>query len=97
MVCQGFKGGEYKDLPLEGGLGGAGAGGLKDPNMVLTARNRFAVPFLACGDLNGVDMAEEEFLDADRSYDVDEGAEGLKPVQAPIDLPHQKALRVKEK
>ena len=88
VVCQGFKGGRYNNLPLEGGFGGGGAGGLTDPNMVPTDRDRFAVPFLACGDLDGVDMAGDlGFLDADRSYDVDEGAEGLKPVQAPINLP----------
>ena len=91
VVCQGFKGGEWKDLPLEGGFGGDGAGGLALPAyMTPTDRDRFAVPFLACGDLDGVDMKGDlGFLDADRSYDVDEGEGGLRPVQAPINLPFE--------
>ena len=59
-----------------------------------TDRDRFAVPFIACGDLDGAEgeTPVEGFLDADRSYDVDEGTEGLKAVQPPIKPPYETAL-----
>ncbi|GMH81015.1 hypothetical protein TrST_g11854 [Triparma strigata] len=99
VVCQGFKGGDYNDLPLEGGFGGEGSGGLTDPSMHKTERDRFAVPFIACGDLDGKEgeVPVEGFLDADRSYDVDEGKEGLKAVQPPIKPPYETHSNLKEK
>ena len=53
--------------------------------MILSERDRSAVPFIACGDLNGFDNSKEGFLDADKSYEVDVlKQEHLEPVCKPI-------------
>lgn len=50
--------------------------------------NRRVVPFLACGDLRG--------WDADRSYDLEEGHQILKPTQPPTEPAYKDAIaRVK--
>ncbi|GMI37821.1 hypothetical protein TeGR_g8121 [Tetraparma gracilis] len=92
VVCQGFRGKEYRDLPLEGSWSKevGGAGGLRKPEgFVPTARDRAAVPFVSCGDLDGhgFDESEEGYLDADRSYTVGGGG-ALEPVQKPIRPPY---------
>ncbi len=82
VVCQEFKGGEFFDLPLEGGFDPdtytcndgmewkAGAGGVRG----LIKRAEILpsiVPFVACGDLSGYDNSGLSFLDADKSYPID--------------------------
>ena len=66
VVCQDFKGGKYRDLPLEGGFGDySGAGGLRLDESSdqmesedaiycdgLGPRHPSIVPFIACGDLS---------------------------------------------
>jgi tRNA (cytidine32/guanosine34-2'-O)-methyltransferase len=94
VVCQGFKGGVYNDLPLEGSwdedVGGTG-GVKKGPDFVLSERDRLAVPFISCGNLDGhgFDESAEGFLDSDRSYAVDELSKPLEPVMPPIAPPYE--------
>lgn len=65
VVCQDFKGGEYFDLPLEGGFDD-GIGGLGN-----RGENPSIVPFVACGDLSGYQAPGGiSFLDSDKSYPI---------------------------
>ena len=91
VVCQGFKGGDFRNLPLEGGWEkGAGGVGREDcKNRLLSERDRCAVPFIACGDLSGFAFPKEGFLDADKSYDIEDGKEAVQPVQKPIRPPYE--------
>lgn len=101
VVCQGFKGAPYYDLPLD-------AGGLThvvdtdewynqhvvDPNL-----DPSVLPFLACGDLSGWTLPEGvTVLDADKSYPLDsKSTKYIPPVAPPIDPPyHQSQERQKE-
>jgi tRNA (cytidine32/guanosine34-2'-O)-methyltransferase len=55
VVCQGFKGGEYLNLPLDGVV--------CDDDLSLVD-----IPFVACGDLSGF---SSQVLDSDKSYPID--------------------------
>lgn len=92
VVCQGFKQ-QMAKLPLEGGFGGTGgSGSLPLPDSLeKSERDRFAVPFIACGTLDPehAPVTKEGFADSDRSYGVDEGKDSLKPVQQPIKPPYE--------
>lgn len=86
VVCQKFKGGEFFDLPLEGGFDPdssavdengiqwkAGAGGLREKDDLAQKRADILpsiVPFVACGDLSGYDCGGLDFLDSDKSYPI---------------------------
>jgi len=98
VVCQGFKGGELNDLPLEGAWDKAvsGAGGLDTGDQIPSSVDRNAVPFISCGNLDGhgFDATEAGFLDADRSYDVTRTT--LEPVQPPILPPYHQFKQMKK-
>ena len=90
VVCQKFKGGEFFNLPLEGGFDPdiyiendgsewkAGAGGLRSTENERRKRAEILpsiVPFVACGDLSGYDSSGViKFLDADKSYPIEKTA-----------------------
>jgi len=93
VVCQGFKGGEYMDLPLEGGFDNvtvegkwkAGAGGLRADGEGSTILPSI-VPFVACGDLSGyvAPVGSFGYLDSDKSYPLDnEGTTKERPELIP--------------
>jgi tRNA (cytidine32/guanosine34-2'-O)-methyltransferase len=94
VVCQGFKAGDYCNLPLEGGFDRqlAGAGGLRSEDEggsddILPS----IVPFLACGDLTGYKTpAGIDFLDSDKSYPLDEAH--VEPVMKPIRPPYEASI-----
>lgn len=95
VVCQGFKGGNYNDLPLEGGfdpkfsgVGGLRPGGKGDDEDILPT----IVPFIACGDLSGYKAPHgmANFLDSDKSYPLDEAH--VQPIAKPIHPPYQKSI-----
>lgn len=94
VVCQGFKAGEYVDLPLEGGFDPqlSGAGGLRSKDGqasddILPS----IVPFLACGSLAGYKPpAGMDFLDSDKSYPLDE--DHVEPVMKPIRPPYEASI-----
>lgn len=91
VVCQGFKGGVYFDLPLEGGFDPqlAGAGGVRDDNDTYILPS--IVPFLACGDLTGYKApAGIDFLDSDKSYPLDEAH--VEPIAKPIRPPYEASI-----
>lgn len=71
-VCQGFRGGSYMDLPLEGGFeqldGALSSGGVDDG----CGLHPSIVPFVACGDLSGYDApGSVGYLDADKTYPLE--------------------------
>lgn len=75
IVCQGFYGGQFMNLPLEGGFQeGIGAGGLRSESEEEgDVLHPSIVPFIACGDLSGYDApGGVDFLDSDKSYPLDE-------------------------
>ncbi len=96
VVCQGFKGGQYFDLPLEGGFDPdiSGIGGLRSE--ATTDSDGFIipsiVPFVACGDLSGyvAPAGAADFLDADKSYPLDE--EHVEPIMKPIRPPYEASI-----
>ena len=98
VVCQGFKGGEFRDLPLEGGfdhvdVARRGAGGLRDGDGV-DLRSTI-VPFVACGDLSGYTAPGGGVMDADKSYPLEDNATAV--VAPPIRPPYEKSIaRAKE-
>lgn len=100
VVCQQFKGGEFFDLPLEGGFDPdssndgvgwkPGAGGLREIDS--TGKKRLEilpsiVPFVACGDLSGYDNSGLDFLDADKSYPIEVGTSTNQSYIQPIAPP----------
>ena len=113
VVCQKFKGGEFFNLPLEGGFDPestitiddsssatwrAGAGGLRDIDDLNKRRADILpsiVPFVACGDLSGYDNSGLDFLDADKSYPIENTAKNeqgkayIKPIAPPIRPPYE--------
>ena len=116
VVCQKFKGGEFFDLPLEGGfdpdsaLTGekngvgwkAGAGGLRECDTLAQRKVDILpsiVPFVACGDLSGYDHSGIDFLDADKSYPIDnkttsnkEANTFIQPIAPPIKPPYESSI-----
>ena len=95
VVCQGFRGGEYFDLPLQGGFYTAVSRRVEDELHSMSEREAFlrtVVPFIACGDLSGyVPPDEMQFLDSDKSYPMEEG-EHLKPLAPPIRPPYEESV-----
>lgn len=92
VVCQGFKGGEFFDLPLEGGFDPqiSGAGGLRENNDVDDIVPSI-VPFLACGDLSGYKVPDGvDVLDADKSYPLD--LPYVEPIARPIRPPYEASI-----
>lgn len=97
VVCQGFYGEPFFDLPLEGGFDVdapadmRGAGCLQGTNDSLDPA---IVPFIACGDLSKYGLGN---LDADKSYPLDnEGTEAIAPLAPPIRPPYETSI-AKEK
>lgn len=96
VVCQGFKAGDYCDLPLEGGLDPeiSGAGGLRHEDKSVSRSDEILpsiVPFIACGDLTGYKVPEGVgFLDADKSYPLDEAH--VEPITKPIRPPYEASI-----
>ena len=105
VVCEEFKAGEFIDLPLEGGFDSeqvgdwkAGAGGVRidsdKKNEILPS----IVPFVACGDLSGyvAPTGQFKFLDADKSYPIEElqelEKEYIVPIAPPIKPPYETSL-----
>jgi tRNA (cytidine32/guanosine34-2'-O)-methyltransferase len=105
VVCQGFKGGEYMNMPLDcGGWSNFGAASSSTSSPTTTSQQRESssdtmkkvVPFVSCGDLTGFDNSKEGFLDADKSYSVesvvgvdDRTSGGKEPVQKPLRPPYE--------
>jgi tRNA (cytidine32/guanosine34-2'-O)-methyltransferase len=99
VVCQDFKGAPYLDLPLQGGIESV----LEETSSVPPA----VPPFLACGDLSGWKGGEgsgglvggnkettnnrTDWMDANKSYPMDETADYIAPVAPPIQPPHEEA------
>lgn len=52
------------------------------------ARSNTLIPFLCCGDLNG--------LDPDRTYPLDNSYQQRDPIQSPIDPPYKKAVELQQ-
>mmetsp|Transcript_44572 Transcript_44572/g.53505 ORF Transcript_44572/g.53505 Transcript_44572/m.53505 type:complete len:378 (-) Transcript_44572:34-1167(-) len=128
VVCQGFRGGEFRDLPLEGGFsddeelilnGDDGVNDNKiseekvcesevmdqyvdDDGVIITRRRHVLqsmVPFVACGDLSGYDrnaflMDGIDFLDADKSYPLEQ--DYVSPVAPPIRPPYETSIHRKQ-
>ena len=97
VVCQGFRGGEYNDLPLEGGFDHVdaarrGAGGLRGEGGGVDLRGSI-VPFVACGDLAGYTAPGGGVMDADKSYPLEDAAATapVAVVAPPIRPPYEKA------
>ena len=97
VVCQGFRGGEYNDLPLEGGFDHVdaarrGAGGLRGEGGGVGLRSSI-VPFVACGDLAGYTAPGGGVMDADKSYPLEDAAATapVAVVAPPIRPPYEKA------
>mmetsp|Transcript_17390 Transcript_17390/g.49783 ORF Transcript_17390/g.49783 Transcript_17390/m.49783 type:complete len:336 (-) Transcript_17390:221-1228(-) len=92
VVCQGFRGGDFRDLPLEGGfdhvdVARRGAGGLRDGDSADLRSS--IVPFVACGDLSGYTAPGGGVMDADKSYPLEDAATAV--VAPPIRPPYEKA------
>jgi len=96
VVCQGFRGGEYMDLPLEGGFDtmlSRQVEALADRDIFLQA----VVPFLACGDLTGYVPPEMDYFDSDKSYPIEDPNLHLEPLAPPIRPPYEESkARAKE-
>lgn len=91
VVCQGFRGGKFLNLPLEGGFDPqiSGAGGLRedDNDDIIPS----IVPFLACGDLSGYKPPDDmDVWDSDKSYPVDQPY--VEPIAKPIRPPYQTSI-----
>ena len=98
VVCQGFRGGEYNDLPLEGGFdyvdaARRGAGGLRGEDGSVDRLRASIVPFVACGDLSGYTAPGGGVMDADKSYPLEDAAATapVAVVAPPIRPPYEKA------
>lgn len=105
VVCQGFFGGKYMNLPLEGGFQeGIGAGGLRSESEEEGGLlHPSIVPFIACGDLSGYDApGGVDFLDSDKSYPLDENNVSINrnvvstnyiaPIAPPIRPPYESSM-----
>jgi tRNA (cytidine32/guanosine34-2'-O)-methyltransferase len=95
VVCQGFRGGEFRDLPLEGGFDDAdaarrGAGGLREGDGDKVDVRRSIVPFVACGDLSGYTAPGGGVMDADKSYPLEDATTAV--VAPPIRPPYEKSI-----
>ena len=94
VVCLGFKGAPFFDLPLDAGgltnvVNNADWFGSHDVNPDLDPS---VLPFLACGDLSGWDLPKGvTVLDADMSYPIDDTTQHVAPPAPPIDPPYQQS------
>jgi tRNA (cytidine32/guanosine34-2'-O)-methyltransferase len=103
VVCQGFYGEPYFDLPLEGGFDLDAQADMRGAGCLEGGLDPAIVPFIACGDLSGYGLGTD--LDADKSYPLDDtsGEEGgecgyasLAPLAPPIRPPYETSM-AKEK
>mmetsp|Transcript_6968 Transcript_6968/g.9983 ORF Transcript_6968/g.9983 Transcript_6968/m.9983 type:complete len:335 (-) Transcript_6968:88-1092(-) len=96
VVCQGFRGGQYFNLPLEGGFDPmrSGAGGLRTEEHSDSEGSILPsiVPFIACGDLGGyvAPAGGADFLDSDKSYTLDDAH--VEPIMKPIRPPYETSI-----
>lgn len=90
VVCQGFYGDPYFDLPLEGGFDINAEADMRGAGCLEGALHPSIVPFIACGDLSGF-----EGLDADKSYPLGD-ASSIAPLVPPIRPPYETSM-AKEK
>jgi tRNA (cytidine32/guanosine34-2'-O)-methyltransferase len=104
VVCQGFYGAPYFDLPLEGGFDLDAPVDMRGAGCLEGGLHPSIVPFVACGDLSGYD-GSLGVLDADKSYPIEsaDGAEGgeggakyIAPLAPPIRPPYETSI-AKEK
>lgn len=99
VVCQGFKGGRFFNLPLD--IGGfvniADIVGLEASEADV---KEVILPFVACGDLSGWTSAEDdegEVLDSDKSYPIDQRESNyVAPVAPPIEPPYETSIALKK-
>jgi tRNA (cytidine32/guanosine34-2'-O)-methyltransferase len=85
VVCEGFYGGMYQNLPLHSlDLRGHDDGAGETYPISLLAVN---LPFIACGDLSNWD-SDRMVLDADKSYPLEPREEYIPPVSPPIKPPY---------
>lgn len=96
VVCEGFRGGQLKDLPLEGGFDSVdvarrGAGGIREEGQPDLRPS--IVPFVTCGDMCGYTApGGVGFLDSDKSYPLEESAPAAAVVAPPIRPPYEKSI-----
>jgi len=93
VVCQGFLGEPYFDLPLEGGFDTDAEADMRGAGCLNGGLHPSIVPFVACGDLSGYGMGTD--LDADKSYPLDE-RHNIEPLAPPIRPPYETSM-AKEK
>ena len=94
VVCQGFHGDPYFDLPIEGGFDLDAEVGLRGAGCLEGGLHPSILPFVACGDLSGYGMGKD--LDADKSYPLNEGEKSIAPLAPPIRPPYETSM-AKEK
>jgi len=100
VVCQNFHGGQFNNLPLEGGFDSIdkeriGVGGLQTPESISSKTfQRCVVPFLACGDLSGYYVPPGiQFMDSNKSYPLDKtSCEYIEPIAPPIKPPYEVSI-----
>jgi len=78
VICENFQG---RKIPL--GVG-------ENMDVELIGLNPAVVPFVACGDLNGIVPLGGEIMDADKSYPIDSSFNST-PIQPPIQPPYEMA------
>lgn len=96
VVCQGFYGEPYFDLPLEGGFDVEAEEDMRGAGCLDTSGlHPSIVPFVACGDLSRYGIGD---LDADKSYPINnEGTNAaIAPLAPPIRPPYETSI-AKEK
>jgi len=92
VVCLGFRGGKYMDLPLEGGFDGSdearrGAGGIRpDGEEYADEISPSIVPFVSCGDLSCWKAPNLDGLEANSNHQNIDGQskEQLAPITTSI-------------
>lgn len=95
VVCEGFKGGPYVNLPLQGfdvlGVESSHDNHRTDEGDL--TESDINIPFIACGDLSNWDN-ERMVLDADKSYPITSEQRYIPPVAPPIQPPYATAQKL---
>jgi tRNA (cytidine32/guanosine34-2'-O)-methyltransferase len=100
VVCQGFHGAPYFNLPLEGGFDLDAEEDMRGAGCLEGGLHPSIVPFVACGDLSGYN-GNLGILDADKSYPMEatngtEGGQGethyIAPLAPPIRPPYETSI-----